>query len=127
MPEIHLGLIPDCGGTTRLVRALGVPRAKEFVMLGDRVDAQTAARDGLLTALAGGDDPWTAAGPLIDKLAAMPPRALGLAKRAVDLTASVDEMTGFEIETLVQTGAVTAPDFPQILADGVQKLMAKKT
>jgi len=126
LPEVHMGLVPDCGGTTRLTRALGVPKAKELVMLGDNIDMATAASLGLVTLVAPMDQLRDAAADFMKKLMARPARVLGLAKRLVDLSASVDEMTSFEIETLAQTGAIAAPDFPQILATGVQSLLKKK-
>ncbi len=126
LPEIVLGLVPDCGGTTRLTRAVGVPKAKELVMLGEQIGMEEAFRLGLVNVVADEKDLWSAARDLIDRLIQRPARALGLSKRLVDLSASVDEMTSFEIETLVQTGALAAPDFPQILAEGFQNLRKKK-
>ena len=46
-PEVKLGLIPGFGGTSRLVRRVGVAWAKELVLAGEPVDAETALRIGL--------------------------------------------------------------------------------
>jgi enoyl-CoA hydratase/carnithine racemase len=46
-PEVKLGLIPGFGGTSRLVRRVGVAWAKELVLGGEPVDAETALRIGL--------------------------------------------------------------------------------
>jgi enoyl-CoA hydratase len=43
-PEVNLGLIPGFGGTSRLVRRVGLAWAKEIVLSGERVDADTALR-----------------------------------------------------------------------------------
>ena len=43
LPEIKLGLIPGYGGTQRLPRAIGEPRALEMIMTGRTVDAEEAA------------------------------------------------------------------------------------
>ena len=126
LPEIFLGLVPDCGGATRLTRAVGVPKAKELIMLGNPIDAAAAESLHLLTMVTEPDDLWNVADKFIARLVERPQRALGLAKRLVDLSASVDEMTSFELETLVQTGAISAPDFPHILAEGMQALLKKK-
>jgi enoyl-CoA hydratase/carnithine racemase len=40
LPEIAFGLVPDVGGTTRLVRAVGGPRARELVLTGRLVPAE---------------------------------------------------------------------------------------
>ena len=46
-PEVNLGLIPGFGGNTRLVRRVGVAWAKELVISGEPIDAETALRIGL--------------------------------------------------------------------------------
>lgn len=47
MAEVSLGLVPDLGGTGRLVRAVGVARALEICATGRRVGAAEAMRIGL--------------------------------------------------------------------------------
>jgi enoyl-CoA hydratase len=47
-PEVKLGLIPGFGGTSRLVRRVGVAWAKELVLSGEPIDAATALRIGLV-------------------------------------------------------------------------------
>ena len=49
LPEVSIGIVPSSGGTHRLVRLLGSARAKELVLLRDRVDAREALRLGLVT------------------------------------------------------------------------------
>jgi len=44
LPEVAFGIIPDVGGTTRLVRTVGVPRAKELILTGKFLTAETAGR-----------------------------------------------------------------------------------
>jgi enoyl-CoA hydratase len=47
-PEVKLGLIPGFGGTSRLLRRVGVAWAKEIVLSGEPIDAETAQRIGLV-------------------------------------------------------------------------------
>lgn len=47
MAEVTLGLVPDLGGTGRLVRAVGPARALEMCATGRRVGASEAVRIGL--------------------------------------------------------------------------------
>jgi enoyl-CoA hydratase len=46
-PEVNLGLIPGFGGTQRLVRRVGLMRAKEMIFSGEVYDAPTARAAGL--------------------------------------------------------------------------------
>ena len=54
-PEIKLGLIPGYGGTQRLPRVVGEPRALEMVMTGRTVDAKEAHGIGLVNRIIEGD------------------------------------------------------------------------
>jgi enoyl-CoA hydratase/carnithine racemase len=47
MAEVTLGLVPDLGGTDRLVRAVGRARALELCVTGRRMGAAEAVRAGL--------------------------------------------------------------------------------
>jgi enoyl-CoA hydratase/carnithine racemase len=47
-PEVTLGVIPGCGGTQRLIRAIGKSKAMHLVLTGATIDANQAERDGLV-------------------------------------------------------------------------------
>jgi enoyl-CoA hydratase/carnithine racemase len=49
MAEVSLGLVPDLGGTKRLVELVGYARALEMCVTGRRLDAAEAERIGLAT------------------------------------------------------------------------------
>lgn len=51
MAEVSLGLVPDLGGTKRLVELVGYARALEICVLGRRIGAAEADRLGLATAV----------------------------------------------------------------------------
>ena len=48
LPETHVGLLPDVGGTVRLSRAIGRARATDIVLSGRRVTAPEALEWGLV-------------------------------------------------------------------------------
>jgi enoyl-CoA hydratase/carnithine racemase len=51
MAEVTLGLVPDLGGTKRLVELVGYGRALDICVTGRRVDATEAERLGLATSV----------------------------------------------------------------------------
>lgn len=48
LPEIQLGLFPGAGGTTRLIRKLGLMAAAPFLLEGRLCDPQSARQEGLI-------------------------------------------------------------------------------
>ena len=48
LPETSIGVIPGWGGTVRLPRLVGVPRALELILRGQLVSAQDALASGLI-------------------------------------------------------------------------------
>ena len=55
MPEVTLGIIPGAGGTQRLPRVVGVPRAIQMISSGERVSSAAALAAGLIDREAEGD------------------------------------------------------------------------
>src|SRR5262245_34049500 len=81
-PEINLGLIPGFGGTQRLARRVGAPRAREMIYGGEMIDAETARLWGLVNRVVKPDALLPEARKLAATLAAKPPIALAQAKLA---------------------------------------------
>lgn len=55
LPEVKLGIVPGAGGTQRLPRLVGIPRAIEMATSGRPVDAADALASGLVDRVAGAD------------------------------------------------------------------------
>ncbi len=55
LPEVKLGLMPGAGGTQRLPRLVGVPKALEMITSGSPIGAREALDIGLIDRLAEGD------------------------------------------------------------------------
>ncbi|MGH3681558.1 MAG: enoyl-CoA hydratase/isomerase family protein, partial [Natronosporangium sp.] len=68
MAEVTLGLVPDLGGSKRLVELVGYPRALEICLTGRRVDAAEALRIGLANLVVPGPE---LAGAVADLTAAV--------------------------------------------------------
>lgn len=90
-PEIRLGVMPGAGGTQRLTRAIGKARAMEMILTGASIDADTAARYGLVTRVVPADATVDAALEIAARIAAMPPLAVRAAKAAI-LAADQDSL-----------------------------------
>ncbi len=125
VPEILLGLIPDCGGTTRLTRMLGPIWAKELILTGDMIPAKRAYEIGLVNQVFPEAVLEEKTRALLMKFLQRPSLALGLAKRAVDWGVGLDKMTHMEMEACIQSLLVTAKDFPETLKRGFAMLRKK--
>lgn len=76
LPETGLGLIPGAGGTQRLPRVIGLGRALDLLLTGDRIDVQEAYRVGLITRMA------AERATLLDEAVALAARIAGRAPAA---------------------------------------------
>lgn len=98
LPEVRLGMIPGSGGTQRLVRLIGMTRAKDMVMRGRRVSAHEALEWGLVTEVVSPEELDNAAENLARELAALPGMALRVAKRVMNLGAELPLSGGLQLE-----------------------------
>ena len=73
----RIGLVPDGGATYLLPRLIGMARAKELTLMGDRLPAETALEWGLINRLVADDELMTQARSLAETLA-QGPMSLGL-------------------------------------------------
>src|SRR5579875_1598778 len=103
LAEVRLGLVPDVGGTTRLVRTVGYAKAKELILTGRMIPAEEARAIGLVNAVVPPGEHVAAAARLAQEIAANAPLAVGLAKRLVDLGSNVDTHTFLQLEQLTQS------------------------
>ncbi len=100
LPEVALGILPSSGGTYRLVRLLGTARAKELILLRDRIDAAEALRLGAVTEVVSPGAALDRALEHADRLAALPQLAARVAGRAVDAMAEASRATALELERI---------------------------
>lgn len=84
LPELRLGVIPGSGGTQRLPRLVGTARAKEMIMLGTIIDAQTAQAYGLVTTVAAAGEAVAEARKLAKEIAQRAPLAMSAVKQLID-------------------------------------------
>lgn len=100
LPEVGIGILPSSGGTHRLVRLVGAARAKELVLLRDRVTAAEAAALGVVTEVVADGRALERALEMARRLADLPPLAVAVAKQAVDAMAESSRDAGLLVERL---------------------------
>jgi enoyl-CoA hydratase/carnithine racemase len=100
LPETTIGLFPGWGGTQRLLRTVGIGRAKELVFTGRRVGAEEALAVGLVERVVPHGELLASARALGSEIAANSPSAVPQAKKAMNHGAqmSLDQALAMEVE-----------------------------
>lgn len=104
LPETGIGTIPGWAGIRRLVKLIGLSRAKSLVLTADPIDAQQALQAGLITSVVDEASLADEALKLARTIASRAPIATQLAKAVLDHAA--DEEPGHAIQGFAS--AVTA-------------------
>ena len=99
---VKRGLAPDWAGSYFLPRAVGVAKACELIFSGDTIDAAEALRLGIVNAVVAPEALMDETYKLARKIAAGPPIAIQLAKRAIYHNQEVDLRAALEFETFAQ-------------------------
>lgn len=120
LPEIKLGLIPGYGGTQRLPRAIGEARALEMILTGRTVDAEEAARIGLVHRLIEGD-PVAGGIAFAREFSGYSLPVLGFARDAVRRATDAPLDEGLRIEADLSTLAFQTRDAAEGMAAFIEK------
>jgi enoyl-CoA hydratase/carnithine racemase len=83
LPEAKVGLLPCAGGTQRLSWLVGEGWAKRMILCGERVNAATAERIGLVEEVVGRGEALTRALALAEQAAEQSPTSVAFCKRLV--------------------------------------------
>jgi enoyl-CoA hydratase len=117
-PEINLGVIPGFGGTQRLLRRVGVAKAKEMIYSGDMVGAEEALRIGLIDAIL----PMVDIQARVQKLGQKAPLALAAAKSVLHRGQSLPLAEALRLEAEAFATLFDSAD----LHEGMQAFLAKR-
>lgn len=101
----------DMGAAYLLPRIVGLARATELLMLGDKVTAEEALRIGLVNRVVDPDSLLSEARALADRLAAGPTFALGMTKTLLNQELDADFTAAIEAEAQGQAICMQTPDF----------------
>ncbi|MGE5453940.1 MAG: enoyl-CoA hydratase/isomerase family protein [Methylocystaceae bacterium] len=122
MPEVALGLAPDVGGTTRLSKLIGPGQAKRLIMTNEEIDAQEAARIGLVEIVVPIEELQTRAMNMAQKMASMPPIAMRWAKKGANLAMESSTAAGLMFEQAQSVCCFMTED----LQEGLNAFVAKR-
>ncbi len=107
---VHVGVVPDSGGTFMLPRLVGFSRAMELAFTGRKVKAEEALRIGLVNQVVEADDFAERLREFTSNMAKMPTKAIGLTKRAINAAWSNDLQRQLDYEAMLQTTAGQSHD-----------------
>jgi enoyl-CoA hydratase/3-hydroxyacyl-CoA dehydrogenase len=120
--ETKLGLIPGWGGTQRLARTIGLAKAKELILIGERITAEQAKEIGLLYKVVPKDKLREETILLARKFVEGPPVALRLAKQALNFGTQVPLDVGLKLEAEAFGIIISTKD----VMEGISAFMSKR-
>ncbi|MGE0877178.1 MAG: enoyl-CoA hydratase/isomerase family protein [Acidimicrobiia bacterium] len=104
-PHVSIGLVAGDGGAVSWPLYMGLLRAKEYILLGDRIPAAECKNLGLANRVVPADQVLSTAKELAMRLANQPPQALRDTKRALNLhlQAAADLVLGFALSAELES------------------------
>jgi enoyl-CoA hydratase/carnithine racemase len=122
MPEVRLAVMPGSGGTQRLPRIVGPARAKELIFTGRILDADEAARIGLVNEVVAAGGAVARATEVGEAIAARGPRPVREAKRLIDRALDIDLDAGLAAELDASERIFSSED----MLEGARAFFAKR-
>ncbi len=122
LPEVHLAVIPGAGGTQRLPRVVGQARAREMILTGRVVNADEAARIGLVHEVVPPGEAVARAIAIGEEIAARGPLAVREAKRLIDAASDLDLDAGLAAELDASERIFASDD----MLEGAKAFFAKR-
>lgn len=119
---VNIGLIPDSGACYFLPRAVGMAKALELAITGDRIDAAAALGMGLVNRVVPADRVLEESQDLARRLAELPTTAIALTKRILKEAAGLSLSETMELEASFQNEAAAADDH----IEGVMAFLEKR-
>jgi enoyl-CoA hydratase/3-hydroxyacyl-CoA dehydrogenase len=120
--EILRGVIPGWGGTQRLVRIVGLAKAKELTMLGLMLKADEALKAGLVHKVVNYEKLKDEARAIAQKLVEGPPIAMKYLKQALNFGTQVPLEVGLRLEA----GLLGLTFSTEDLKEGVEAFMTRR-
>ncbi|MBK8168993.1 MAG: enoyl-CoA hydratase/isomerase family protein [Sandaracinaceae bacterium] len=122
LTETSLAIIPGAGGTQRLPRVVGEARAKEMILLAQRLDAAKALAIGLVTRVTEGNESvLDCALRLAEPLVNAAPIAIAAALTAIDAASNMSLEEGLTLERTCYELTLGSQDRLEALAAFAEK------
>ncbi|KAJ3164823.1 hypothetical protein HDU88_005035 [Geranomyces variabilis] len=109
LPETRLAIIPGAGGTQRLPRLIGIPRAKELIFTARVLKSEEAERIGLVNYSVEGSA-YDKALEIARSILTKGPVAVKAAKLAIDRGSQVDIASGLAFEQTCYAQVIPTED-----------------
>jgi 2-(1,2-epoxy-1,2-dihydrophenyl)acetyl-CoA isomerase len=119
---VNIGLVPDGGSSLLLPERVGLARATEIAMLGERIPARKALEWGLINRVTADDELETTVDELAARLAAGPTRAYAGIKRQFNAWLFTRMAEQLDLEASIQQHSAASGDF----LEGVQAFLEKR-
>jgi enoyl-CoA hydratase/carnithine racemase len=123
VPEVTRGIVPANGGTQRLLSQLPYAIAMELMLTGERIDAETAARWGLINKVVAADQLMSTAMHYASLIAANAPLAVQAAKELAVRSRDMPISSGLRMEQFVNQALQATED----VQEGKQAFAEKRT
>lgn len=120
-PFVGRGFTPDSGSTYLLPRLIGLPRAKEMLLLGRPVDAARAERWGMVTELVPDGELEDRVELAVQEFARAATASVGLAKVLVHRNLDASLSQALAQEALTEEVSLRSADFKEGIASLQQK------
>lgn len=121
LTEARIGAIPGAGGTQRLPRVVGVPRALEMMLSGEPIASEKALEWGLVNDIVHSKELDEFAIEFANRLGSRSRRASALLKRVVHKGLESTLQEGLELERLAITEILASRDYAEGLAAFAEK------
>ncbi|RNJ75583.1 MAG: enoyl-CoA hydratase/isomerase family protein [Nitrosopumilus sp. H8] len=109
-PEVTIGIPPGWGGTQRLLRIVGIAKAKELVYTGKMISAADAEKIGLVNKVVPLDSLEEEAAKMAQQIAANSAMGIQMSKVAINKGRNADLDTGLAVELLAWRNCFTHKD-----------------
>ncbi|MEK6944379.1 MAG: enoyl-CoA hydratase-related protein [Thermoproteota archaeon] len=120
-PEVTIGIPPGWGGTQRLLRIVGIAKAKELVYTGKMIKAEEAKEIGLVNHVVPLASLMDEAMKMAKTIAENSAMGVQMSKTAINKGRNADLDTGLGVELLAWRNCFTHPDREQRMTAFVNK------